>query len=53
MDHGFQPVGSLLLGFLAGSEVLGLQKAVALAGVVALVVTIFIALRFRQLWRLS
>ncbi len=53
MDHGFQPVGSLLLGFLAGSEVLGLQKAVALAGVVALVVTIFIALRFRQLWRLN
>ena len=53
MDHGFQPVGSLLLGFLAGLEVLGPQKAVALAGLVALVVTIFIALRFRQLWRLN
>lgn len=53
MDHGFQPVGSLLLGFLAGSEVLGLQKAIALAGIVALAVTIFIALRYRQLWRLN
>ena len=53
MDHGFQPVGSLLLGFLASSQILGPQMAVALAGLVALVVTIFIAVRFRQLWRMN
>ena len=53
LDHGFQPVGSLLLGFLAEEEVLGVQKAVALAGIVAFVVTVFISLRFRQLWRLN
>jgi len=53
LDHGFQPVGSLLLGLLAEEGVLGVQKAVMLAGIVALVVTVFIALRFRQLWRLN
>ena len=53
MDHGFQPVGSLLLGLLASSEVLGLQRAVALAGLVAIAVTVFIGLRFRSLSRLN
>ncbi len=53
MDHGFQPVGSLLLGLLASSEVLGPQRAVALAGLVAIAVTVFIGLRFRSLWRLN
>ncbi len=52
MDHGFQPVGSLLLGFLAGAGVLGPQKAVVLAGLAAVAVTVFIAVRYRQLWRL-
>jgi MFS family permease len=53
LDHGFQPVGSLLLGFLALDGVMGAQKAVVLAGIVAFAVTVFIALRFRQLWRLN
>ncbi len=53
MDHGFQPVGSLLLGLLASSEVLGPQRAVALAGLVAIAVTVFIGLRFKRLWRLN
>jgi len=53
MDHGFQPVGSLVLGFLAGSQVLGPQNAVALAGIAAIAVTVFIGLRFRGLWRLN
>ncbi len=52
MDHGFQPLGSLLLGFLASEGVLGPQLAVVLAGITALVVTVFIGLRFRLLWRL-
>ncbi|MDA1220058.1 MAG: MFS transporter [Chloroflexi bacterium] len=52
MDHGFQPVGSLVLGFLASSQVLGPQRAVALAGLIAIAVTVFIGLRFRSLWRL-
>jgi len=52
MDHGFQPVGSLVLGFLASSQVLGAPRAVALAGLVAIAVTVFIGLRFRRLWRL-
>ena len=53
LDHGFQPVGSLLLGFLAGAGVLGAQNAVVLAGIVAFAVTVLIGLRFRQLWHLS
>ena len=53
LDHGFQPVGSLLLGFLAGEGVLGIQRAVVLAGIVAFAVTVYIGLRFRQLWRLA
>ncbi|MSQ05654.1 MAG: MFS transporter [Dehalococcoidia bacterium] len=53
MDHGFQPLGSLLLGFLAAGGVLGPQKAVVLAGIVALVVTVFIGFKFRLLWRLK
>jgi len=53
LDHGFQPVGSMLLGFLALEGVMGVQNAVVLAGIVAFVVTVFIGLRFRLLWRLS
>lgn len=53
LDHGFQPVGSLLLALLAEEGVLGPQRAVVLAGIVAFAVTAFIGLRFRQLWRLS
>ena len=53
VDHGFQPLGSLVLGWLAAEEVLGPQRAVVLAGIVAFAVTAFIALRFRQLWRLN
>ena len=53
LDHGFQPVGSLLLELLAEEGVMGVQKAVMLAGIVAFAVTVFIALRFRQLWRLN
>jgi MFS family permease len=53
MDHGFQPVGSLVLGALAEEGVLGVKNAVALAGVVAMGVTVFMGLRFRQLWSLK
>ncbi|MCH8745813.1 MAG: MFS transporter [Chloroflexi bacterium] len=53
MDHGFQPVGSLSLGLLASSEVLGPQRTVAIAGLVAIAVTVFIGLRFWRLWRLN
>ena len=53
LDHGFQPVGSLVLGFLAEDWVLGIQKAVVLAGLVAVAVTVFMGLRFRQLWSLK
>ena len=53
LDHGFQPVGSLALGFLAEEGVLGVQKAIVLAGLVALAVTVFMGLRFRQLWSLK
>ena len=53
VDHGFQPVGSLVLGLLAEGRVLGPQNAVALAGVVAVAVTVFMGLRFRQLWSLK
>ena len=53
IDHGFQPVGSLLLAFLAEDGVLGVQKAVVLAGIVAFAVTAYIGLRYRQLWSLK
>jgi MFS family permease len=53
MDHGFQPLGSLVLGALAEEGVLGAKNAVTVAGVVAIGVTVFMGLRFRQLWRLK
>jgi MFS family permease len=53
LDHGFQPVGSLVLGLLAEGQVLGIQKAVILVGLVAVAVTVFMGLRFRQLWSLK
>jgi hypothetical protein len=53
MDHGFQPLGSLVLGALAEEGVLGVKNAVVLAGVVAIAVTVFMGLRFRQLWSLK
>ena len=40
-------------GLLAEEGVIGVQQAVMLAGIVAFAVTVFIALRFRQLWRLN
>ena len=52
MDHGFQPVGSLLLGFLAGAALLGPQGAVMVAGLAAVAVTVFIGVRYRHLWSL-
>ena len=52
MDHGFQPVGSLLLGFLSGAALLGPQGAVMVAGLTAVAVTVFIGVRYRQLWSL-
>ena len=53
MDHGFQPIGSLLLGFMAGAALLGPQGAVMVAGLAAVAVTLFIGLRYRQLWNLK
>ena len=53
MDHGFQPVGSLLLGFLAGTALLGPRGAVMVAGLTAVAVTVFIGVRFRHLWSLK
>jgi len=53
VDHGFQPVGSLILGLLAAEGALGPQRAVFLAGVAAFAITAFIGLRFRHLWRLQ
>ena len=52
MDHGFQPVGSVLLGIMAGTALLGPQGAVMLAGLVAVAFTVFIGVRYRQLWSL-
>jgi MFS family permease len=49
MDHDFQPVKSLVLSFLTSSQVLEPQRAVALAGLVAIAVTVFIGLRYRSL----
>ena len=53
MDHGFQPVGSLLLGIMAGAQLLGPQGAVMVAGLAAVAVTLFIGVRFRPLWSLQ
>ncbi len=53
MDHGFQPVGSVLLGFMASAALLGPQGAVVVAGLAAVAVTVFIAVRFRHLWGLK
>ena len=53
MDHGFQPVGSVLLGIMAGTALLGPQGAVVVAGLTAVAVTLFIAVRFRHLWSLK
>ena len=50
LDHGVIPLGSPLLGLLAVG--LGAGNAVAVAGVFALGVTVFIGLRWRELWRL-
>jgi hypothetical protein len=46
-------VGSLVLGLLAEDGVLGVQWAVVLAGAAAICVTVFMGLRFRQLWSLK
>lgn len=51
IDHGVQPLGIPLLGLLA--VVVGAGNAVALAGLLALGVTAFIGVRWRELWRLS
>ena len=53
IDHGVQPIGSPLLALLAEERVLGPGKAVMVAGLLALVVSAFISLRWRQLWKLS
>ena len=50
LDHGVQPLGIPLLGLLALH--LGTGHAIAIAGVVALLVTSFIGLHWRELWRL-
>ena len=52
IDHGVQPIGIPLLGLLAEPRVLGPGNAVAVAALVALAVTAFIGLRWRELWRL-
>ncbi len=52
IDHGAIPLGSILLGLLAEPEVLGARYAVAVAGLTALAATAFIALHWRELWRL-
>ena len=53
MDHGFQPVGSVLLGIMAGTALLGPQGAVMVAGLAAVAVTVFIGVRYRHLWSLK
>jgi MFS family permease len=53
MDHGFQPIGSLFLGLMAGSALLGPQGAIMLAGLTAVAVSVFIGVRYRQLWSLK
>ena len=53
IDHGTIPLGSILLGLLAEDGVLGPRYAVAVAGLLAFAVTVFIVLRWRELWRLQ
>ena len=53
MDHGFQPIGSLFLGLMAGSALLGPQGAIMMAGFAAIAVSVFIGVRYRQLWSLK
>ena len=53
LDHGVQPIGSALLGLVALPWILGPEYAVAAAGLLAFAVTAFIALRWRELWRLQ
>ena len=50
IDHGVQPLGIPLLGLLAVG--VGAGNAIALAGLLALGVTAFIGIRWRELWRL-
>ena len=50
LDHGIQPLGIPLIGLLALG--LGTDKALVVAGLLALGVTAFISLRWRELWRL-
>ncbi|MCE2463690.1 MAG: hypothetical protein J4F46_07265 [Dehalococcoidia bacterium] len=52
LDHGVQPLGSALLGLVALPWILGTDYAAA-AGLLAFTVTAFIALRWRELWRLK
>jgi sugar phosphate permease len=53
LDHGFQPAGSPALGLLAQESVLGLQRAIVLAALLALLITGFIGVKYRQLWQLK
>ena len=53
MDHGFQPIGSLFLGLMAGSALLGPQGAIIVAGLTAVLVSVFIGVRYRHLWSLK
>ena len=53
IDHGFIPLGSIVLGFLALPQILGPGHAVTVAGLLAFGVTAFVALRWRALWHLQ
>ena len=50
LDHGMIPLGGPILGLVALEY--GADHAMFFAGVAALAVTLFMGLRFRQLWRL-
>ena len=50
IDHGVQPLGIPLLGLLM--LVIGAGNAMAVAGLLALVATSYIGLRWRELWSL-
>ena len=53
IDHGVQPLGIPLMGLLALDGVLGVGNAVMVSGLFALAVTVFIGLRWRDLWSLK
>ena len=53
MDHGCQQVGTLALGILAGSEILGPEQTADLPRIPAIAVPVFICLRLKGLWRLN